>query len=369
MKVGIDYLPAVTHWPGVGRYARELVRALAALDDRPELALYDVGGEARTIGEPALGIAGSARVTRVSRRLPRRVVERWARLTGRGADRALGGVDLFHRVLSGYPPVGDVPQTMAVGELPPAKSAAEAELGALLGSLAGVLAPSRHGAAELVRRFDLAPERVHDVSLGCEHWRRDFAGPPPPKSGAPSLLVLGSVRPERRHALILAAFERLLAKDRAVRMVFVGGGEQGDRERLEGLLRFSSARDSVHWIRAPVERDLPGLVADAWVLVHLSEGELSAVTPLEAFSFGTAVVTNPGGAFAEALGAEARTFDAFWRKRPDVDLLAAEIRAALESATDAAAFERRIALASEFTWERSARRTVEAWRLVLAAEQ
>ena len=32
LRVGLDYLPATTHWPGVGRYVREFVRALVRLE-------------------------------------------------------------------------------------------------------------------------------------------------------------------------------------------------------------------------------------------------------------------------------------------------------------------------------------------------
>jgi hypothetical protein len=30
-RIGLDWLPARAHWPGVGRYARELARALVRL--------------------------------------------------------------------------------------------------------------------------------------------------------------------------------------------------------------------------------------------------------------------------------------------------------------------------------------------------
>lgn len=366
MRVGIDYLPAVTHWPGVGRYARELVRALAPLEDRPELALLDVGGERRTIGEPWLGLAGARGVRRRSRRLPRRVLRVLARL-GRGADRALGGVDVFHSVLPGWPPVSAARRTLAVGELPPEGSPEEERLAGVLRELAGALAASRHGAAELARRFSLPPERVFDVSLGCDHWRRDYGAEPPPKAGAPSLLVLGALRRERRHDTILSAFEDLLAGGHAARLVVLGGGARADRERFSRNLAFSSARGAVEWVPEPAERDLPRRVAEAWVLVHLSRGELTAVTPLEALSFGTAVVTNPGGAFEEALGEEACYFDAERRGRPDAPELARAIRTALEGAADPQGFRRRVERAAPFTWERSARATVAAWRAVAGA--
>ena len=49
MRVGIDYWTAPTHAPGVGRYVRELVRALARRPDAPELALLELGPGARGV--------------------------------------------------------------------------------------------------------------------------------------------------------------------------------------------------------------------------------------------------------------------------------------------------------------------------------
>ena len=92
--VGIDYLSAVTHPPGVGRYLRELVRALVRLEQRPELRLLEVGGGSRVMEGPPLGLAGAARVRRLRSRLPRRTLDLLSRM-GLGAARLLGGVGGF----------------------------------------------------------------------------------------------------------------------------------------------------------------------------------------------------------------------------------------------------------------------------------
>ena len=97
MRVGLDYLPAVTHAPGAGRYARELVRALVRLEEPAglDLRLLQLGGARATIGEPALGLAGARVRPRLRRlRLPRRLAAR----IGLTPERLLGRLDLFHRV-------------------------------------------------------------------------------------------------------------------------------------------------------------------------------------------------------------------------------------------------------------------------------
>ncbi len=44
MRIGIDYTPAVTQSAGIGRYVRELVRALAAVDWENQYTLFVAGG-------------------------------------------------------------------------------------------------------------------------------------------------------------------------------------------------------------------------------------------------------------------------------------------------------------------------------------
>ncbi|MFT5286758.1 MAG: glycosyltransferase involved in cell wall biosynthesis [Planctomycetota bacterium] len=366
-RIGLDYLQAVTHWPGVGRYARELVRALVRIDEAPDLRLFEFGAEPRTIAEPALGLAGfEHRYRRKSIRLPRRVLSAMERVTGFGADRMLGGVDIFHRIVFDHPPVSNALQTMAVGELPPLNSAADQRFGERLQTLDGLFVASRHAEDELHRRYGIASEKIHFVSLGCDHWRRDL-----PvfdrTNNVPSLLVLGAIRAERRQTEILQAFELLLSRGIAKRLVLVGGGLPEERDRFRSALNSSPAKASVQWIDSPIEADLPRLVAETSVLVHLSRGEETAVTPLEAFSFGCAVVTNPGGAFFEALGERANYFDTQAETDIDIEMLATCMGDALETADVDGLRRERMSAAAPFTWEASAKRTAKVWESIASS--
>ncbi len=44
MRIGIDYTPVVHQTAGIGRYVRELVRALAAVDHENQYTLFIAGG-------------------------------------------------------------------------------------------------------------------------------------------------------------------------------------------------------------------------------------------------------------------------------------------------------------------------------------
>ncbi|MHC4893599.1 MAG: glycosyltransferase [Planctomycetota bacterium] len=359
MRVALDHLPAMTHAPGVGRYARELVRALAPLEDRPELVLARFGRGRAVFDDPALGLVGSERVRRVGAPLPRRLWRALDRI-GLGPERFAGSVDLFQRILPGWPPLGALPSVRAVSELPPPGHPDEARIRAELALDDAWIVFSAAGEEALVERFGLPVERVHRTPVGCDHWVRDL---PVVRSQPerPYLLVLGALRRARHPDRILDAFDALRPAAPELELVFCGG--RGDAaEHLERRLSFSSGRSSVRWI-APVESELPELVAGASALVHLSEGELTPVTPLEALAAGTPVVVSDCSAFREALGDEAiyvPTPLSLRHRKAFPDQLAE----AVASKSDRAACQRRIDLAARFTWHDCARRTVEVWNTI-----
>ncbi len=363
MRIGLDYLPASTHWPGVGRYARELTRALVLLPEAPRLRLFEWGAERRTIGERALGLAQAVRApVRFSARAPRRALDVLARV-GLGADRLLGGLDLFQRMHLRAPPLSRARCMWAAAELPPADSRAADELRVQLAELDGVLAASASCAAQLQREFGVEAARIHRVRTGCEHWRRELREVPARDEPA-TVIVLGALRGARQHAAILSAFELLHARARAARMLWIG--PRGDAAaELERRIAASSARAALEWHAQPIEPRMPELMARASLLVHLSEGEQTPVTPLEACSFGTPVLASPLPAFVEALGEAAHWIES--AAAADPAELARAMESALESTRDAAACARRVQLAREFSWEQNARATLAAYARCLDA--
>ena len=352
MRVGIDYLQAVTHAPGVGRYVRELVRALVRLPDAPELALLEIGGGTRTLRGAALGLDG-ARVRRVRRRMPRR----WAGLlvrAGWSLERALGGVDVLHRVQADWPPIERARQVLAVAEIPPAGSPGAERLAARMDAL---VVFSRHAARELVARTGVDAQRVHQLEVGCNHWVRDLGAERVARVDPPRLLVLGALRAEREPLLVLAAFERLRARGIRAELVFAGRAGSAAID-FESALARSNARESVRWIRVPEESRMPRLVAESSVLVHLAREEDTPVTPLEACAMGLAVLADPLPAFQEALAGLA-----VWTgPRSSAEELARSMEAALADARDTVRTAARAALALPYTWERNAARTLSLWQ-------
>ncbi|MCE9595056.1 MAG: glycosyltransferase [Planctomycetes bacterium] len=358
-RVGLDVWPALRHAPGIGRYTRELVRALAPLDERPELALFEVGPGRATLAESTWNVDGRPGIRRVRANVSRR----WLDVTGAfglGAERWCGGVGLFQRAFVASPRVGRVPQIVPVFELPERGSRAEFELARTLSRVAHALVASDWAAAALVERFALEPERIHRVPVGCDHWRRDLGRDLEPVD-PPRVLVLGAVAKRRNPLALVAALERLAKNGRELELVFCG--RRGDAaEELDRARAASKLGARLKWIDEPVERDLPELVAGASVLFHSNVEECTAVTPLEALSLGVAVVAARLDTFREALGEHAT----YVAPRAEPDELARALEQELARSHDPAERRRRRDHAAPFTWDANARATVRVWRTLLA---
>jgi len=368
-RIAIDYTAAASHWPGVGRYGRELVRALVRLPETPPLLLFELGRPG-TLPSGALGITEALAEGRVERRLldgtatRGRVLRARAALLRRGLEAELGDVALVHRALPGHPRVLRRTQVQPLFELPSEDPGAE-EVRALAREVAHadhVVVGSASGREAVVRALHLDPAAVTAVRTGADHWLRD-ADPLDelPSDRPPTLVALGALSPARRPLELLRAFERLHARRPEVHLWF-DGRPGAAAPAVQAALEASPARAAVTWRRAPVEADLPDRVAGAAVLVHLSAGELSPVTPLEALHFGTAVVASDLPAFREALPASALVSRA---TESDPDALASALERALEEAPNPAAREARRAAAAPFTWAACAQDHLAMWAQVL----
>lgn len=362
IRIAIDYGIALSHAPGVGRYARELVRALVRRADAPALRLLEVGRAPHVLPVTALGLDAArasgfdVRVTRVP--LPRRVVGALGRI-GWTTERWVGGADVVHQVLPYEPlPTRTALNTLTLAELPELGSANERVLRTTLSCTERVLVFSTSARDELTRRFDVDASWIDVVPVGADHWARETTATSERRS-PPEVLVLGQASARRRPDAIVAACERVVAGGLELRLRFVGPkGEAGEalRARLERSPLAGRAT-----IEPGVEAELPRLVAGAAVLVHLNDVEWTAVTPLEAFAVGVPVVVSRIPAFVEAIGDEAAYVD------DDADL--ADAIAAAITTDSPTTRARRRELARAFTWDRNAAATVDVWTKMVSARE
>jgi glycosyltransferase involved in cell wall biosynthesis len=358
LRLGIESRLALAHPPGIGRYVRELLRALAEIEDGERgvaLTRVDVGFEPPILRESALGAAARSRRLRLP--LPRSLAVGIGR-AGFQVDRLAGGLDFLHHVRAPLLPRSRARRSLALSELPADPGARDA-LGVAARGADLVFVFSSAAAHAFAPALALDPARLRVVPVGADHWSREIDVLPAVRDAPrdrPRILVLGAQRREREPLALLAALEAIARGGLRFEVVYAGrtrGADPGFLARVPD----SSIREFVRFVE-PTEAELPALVAGSSLLVHLAKEEWTPVTPLEAMAAGCAVVASRLPAFEEALGAAAVFVAPEEIAAPPV--LAAHIVRAI--ATEPAARAARRALASRFTWAASAGAHLAEWR-------
>jgi glycosyltransferase involved in cell wall biosynthesis len=346
---------------GIGRYARELARALpAAAPEWSFLALSWTG-----VGE-ALGLRD------VRCASPRRGIGWTDRLLLPGLFRS-HGIDLYHATAYALP-AGGVAGTRLVltihdlvAELFPEalgfrhrlafrrtfRSASAAER---------VITVSRTTRRDLLARHALAPERVVAVPNGvASSFRAPGHGVGGSGFPSPFLLYVGGLDPLKNVTLLLDVIER--ARARSIDVHLVIAGEEGPRRAaLAAAAAGRRLDDRVHAVGHLEDARLAAAYRDALAFVFPSRYEGFGLPPLEAMASGCPVISSPAGALREVLGDAANL-----RDPSDVEGWVEAVGSLLhDPAARRALVEAGTLRAAGFTWERTARETLAVYREALA---
>jgi glycosyltransferase involved in cell wall biosynthesis len=231
-----------------------------------------------------------------------------------------------------------------------------------------IICVSERTRSDLVHRYPEAGKKAVVVHHGADHV--DRVPPPDPKGEAflrelrlPNEFVLyaGSLDARKNVGLLLDAAGRLKSAGRPITTVVVGqkwfGAEAAERGSAEAVADGNDVRvldylsDSLFY----------ALMRKASVFVFPSLYEGFGLPPLEAMRLGVPVVCSNAGALPEVCGEAAAQV-----APDDADGLAAALRRLLDSPderrTRIAAGKRR---AAGFTWDATARRTIDAYRSAL----
>lgn len=364
MSFGLDYRPALVNREGIGRATRELVRALE-LSQGEALELFGWTLRAPRYGSDALGLPPGARLAR--RRFPAKLTAPWLRLTG-GVDRQLG-VRVFHHTQPRRLPVRRARTTTMIWDLlflddegrpggpfvaadTAAAMAASARRAAAESDL--VLVPTNFVRDEVEAKLGVPRERLRTVGLGADHL-------PPPRATStrpPFVLSVARLDPRKNHRLVLAAFERLVARGLPHHWVLAGplGWRSGE---LLAAIAASPARERILHVPNASDQDLADLLAQASAFAFPSLGEGFGLPPVEAQRAGVPVVALRTSCLPEVLGE-----GAFWvppGEAPEAFEAALEA-ALLDSTARARVTTAGHANAARHTWERAAALHLAAWR-------
>ncbi len=346
MRVALDATALTLSSGGLRRYVSELSRALAACFPEDEFLLMS--------DQPFRMPEHCPKNLRAAEG-PRNALERrWWSWGVRQAMRR-SAAQVFHGTNFEVPYLPVTPSVMTLHDLSPWMDRAwHGEAGRVrrrvpvllrLGLATLVLTHSESVRRQAIARFGLDPERVVAAPLAAASHFQPANGAP---AARPYFLFVGTLEPRKNLGLLLEAW-REVRKRHAVDLVLAGRcrSDYSPPPEEDGLRRLGEVS----------EQELPELYTRALACVYPSLYEGFGLPVLEAMQCGAPVIASRDPAIAEVAGDAAILLDA------------RDVRAWIEALTVAAAHPERLApwrerglrRARQFSWERTARLTREAY--------
>ena len=357
MRVVLDARVASDHFPGIGRVAVELGRALAATngEDGIEVAFLVPAGPASgrlgALPEPRIPCATS----------PFAFTQHWS--VPRALRRA--GADAYHSLYYLTPRTPGLPTLLSCMDLIPLVrpetqpawkraifTACFADAASRAERLVAISESTRRDVCE---RFGVDPARIDVIPLAAD----DRFSPAPADAvaalrarldlTAPFVLYVGSNKPHKNLVRLVEAF-RIVAEARPDLRLVVAGVWDPRYEEPRARARDLGLGQRVRFLGPVADADLPALYSAARVFAFPSLYEGFGLPVLEAMRCGAPVVTSATSSLPEVVGDAGITVD------PND---AAAIADALARVIDDDGLHddlarRAVARAGEFTWRRAA---------------
>ena len=232
-----------------------------------------------------------------------------------------------------------------------------------------ILTLSEHTRRDIIDTYGIDPERINAIPLAApDHFapvtdskelqrvRHNYG------ISGDYILSVGSIQPRKNLVRLVRAYASLrgeFSTDKLPKLLLVGKRAWLYDETLR-TLDETGVRDSVVLTGYVPETDLPALYSGALCFVYPSYFEGFGLPPLEAMKCGAPVVVGNRTSLPEVVGDAALSVDPF-----DVDAIAAAIRRLIKDS----ALRRDLSVkgqkrAAEFTWQKTARKTLMVYEAV-----
>lgn len=361
--IAVDYTPAYEQGGGIGRYVRELVTALAQIDERTSYRLF-VSGARAALPQPP-GPNFTWRPTRLS---PRWLARIWHRAGLRLPVEAFTGpLHLFHATDFVLPPtcartrtlvtVHDlsfvrVPETAS----PPLKAYLDAVVPRSVRRADHILADSSATRNDLVEVYNIPPEKITVLLSGVDSrfHRADSETISRVRNryhlgDTDFILAVGTVQPRKNYARLTQALALLRQRNHDIQLV-IAGGPGWLEDPIYEAIRSASMEPFVRFIGFADDADLPALYSAACCFAFPSLYEGFGLPVLESMACGTPVVTSNVSSLPEVAGEAALMVDP-----RDVEAIAEAIqRVLMDCDLREDLITKGLTQAARFTWEKAA---------------
>ncbi len=379
MKIGIDITAALTQGGGIGRYTRELVQALVAVDQTNRYHFFSAKPPATLpVPEP---LPQAAHVTYRPAPLDERWLYRlWYRLRlPLPVQWFTGKLDLFHSPDFVLPPVdGRIPTLLTVHDLSfvhypyvfPERLVRYLNqvVPWSIARATHVLADSEATRNDLLAIWQVPPDKVTVLYSGVhERFRpvRDAEKITAVRQKYqlaewPYLLSVGTLQPRKNYQMLIRAFAPLAEK--VPHHLVISGGRGWLYDEMLAEAARQGIAERVHFIGFVDDADLPALYSEASLFVFPSLYEGFGLPLLEAMGCGTAVLTSNSSSLPEVAGRAAQQLPpddtAAWTQAIEKLLSDADHRQQLVTAG--------FAQVKQFSWQESAGQLLKIYAQLLS---
>lgn len=322
MRVGIDYTAAVRQRAGIGRYTRNLIRAVSEFDKENQYRLFVAGGWGS--GDGLGPLPSNFEV----RGIP--LADRWLHILWQRmrvpipVQLVTGALDVFHSPDFVLPPTGRTPTILTVHDLsflrvpecfvPGFSEYLEGAVSRAVSRAAHILADSESTRRDLFELMDVGHEQVTVVYPGVEARFQPVRDAQVLdgvrfRYGLPEhfVLTVGTIQPRKNLVTLVEAFDRVLARHRRDPLIadlhLVLAGEKGwmYQQTFDAVVS-SGLEDRVDFPGFVQDRDLPALYTLASAFAFPTKYEGFGLPVLEAMACGTPVVAANNSSIPEVVG-------------------------------------------------------------------
>jgi glycosyltransferase involved in cell wall biosynthesis len=372
MRIGIDGIPLTAPKTGVGHYTFELACALAqvAMDSNFEVVYPSNLPTVALTEEDSRSLPANLKIKQV--RVGR--VGRYWWSTGLPRYVRSSGIELFHGTNYEVPPWRQCATVLTIHDLsllthPETHekrrvSRARRRLPLMARAANAIIVPSESVRGEVCQYLGLSAEKVFAVP---EAARTCFRHMEPAETeevrsrlgiGADFLLTVGTIEPRKNLSTLVRAFEEIARSRPLNKLQLVVAGSRGWlSEPLLEEVENSPCRHRIVLTEYLNDDSLRALYSSCTALVYPSIYEGFGLPPLEAMACGAPVITSRIPALEETTGGAALLVEP-----TNVQALAAAITDLLDNGQLKAELSSRgRSRAAEFTWERTARLTLDVY--------